>query len=489
MRVCVGSPGTFSTRKCRSATLAICGRCVIVITCARSASRCNVSRDAVRRLAADACVDLVEDHRLAATDGGDRERDPRELSTGGGLGDRRERQARVRPDQERDRRRRRSARAPAPAARPRTRRRPCRRRRARVRPPRRNAAPPRHALRAARRRDAASALSAAASASAAAAAGSKPSSIASSSARARMRRGEQLFVRLGPEASLRVGDAVELLLDLLEPARLRLERRQEAAELARGLAKPELDVAQLVAGARQLRREALERCHRSLRRRGQSRSTLAFVGSKRRGGRSGALCELGHVAQTLPLVAEALLRPGLHPGRVLDERAQPGEPCNFGVGSRLQLLVPFSRGRQLAPRPACFRTAAQLAPRRRRSRALQAGMTCVRGGAARTAPTSRSAARRPRRDPPARQLVPRHTRACARPRRRDARGRDRPRPAAVAPPATRTPPRPAVQAADRARPPRRPRRRPARCTRHPPSPRAGARSPARGSSCRRRSRR
>ena len=44
--VCVGSPGTFSTRKWRSATLAICGRCVIVITCARSASRFSVSATA-----------------------------------------------------------------------------------------------------------------------------------------------------------------------------------------------------------------------------------------------------------------------------------------------------------------------------------------------------------------------------------------------------------------------------------------------------------
>src|SRR6266536_2513848 len=39
IRVCVGSPGTFSTRKWRSATAAICGRCVIATTCARSASR------------------------------------------------------------------------------------------------------------------------------------------------------------------------------------------------------------------------------------------------------------------------------------------------------------------------------------------------------------------------------------------------------------------------------------------------------------------
>ena len=46
IRVCVGSPGTFSTRKCASATLAIWGRCVIVITCARSASRRSVAATA-----------------------------------------------------------------------------------------------------------------------------------------------------------------------------------------------------------------------------------------------------------------------------------------------------------------------------------------------------------------------------------------------------------------------------------------------------------
>ncbi len=102
IRVCVGSPGTFSTRKWRSARLAICGRCVIVTTWARAPSRASVSADGVRRLAADAGVDLVEDHRLAAADRGDRERDARELAARGGLGDRRERQARVRADQERD---------------------------------------------------------------------------------------------------------------------------------------------------------------------------------------------------------------------------------------------------------------------------------------------------------------------------------------------------------------------------------------------------
>ena len=102
MRVCVGSPGTFSTRKCRSATLAICGRCVIVMTCARSASRASVSATAFAvsppmpaSISSKTCV-------VAARDDRDREGDARELAARGGLRDRRERQPGVRADQERD---------------------------------------------------------------------------------------------------------------------------------------------------------------------------------------------------------------------------------------------------------------------------------------------------------------------------------------------------------------------------------------------------
>ena len=71
--------------------------------------------DGVRGLAADAGVDLVEHHRLAAADGRDRERDPRQLAARRGLGDRPERQAGVRPDEERRPRRRPTA--PGSAAR------------------------------------------------------------------------------------------------------------------------------------------------------------------------------------------------------------------------------------------------------------------------------------------------------------------------------------------------------------------------------------
>ncbi len=51
--------------------------------------------------AADARVDLVEDERLAARHRGERERDARELASGGRLGDRAEREACVGPDEER----------------------------------------------------------------------------------------------------------------------------------------------------------------------------------------------------------------------------------------------------------------------------------------------------------------------------------------------------------------------------------------------------
>src|SRR5579884_3077786 len=57
--------------------------------------------DGVRGLAADARVDLVEDERVAARDGGDRQRDPRQLASRCRLGHGRERQPGVRPDEER----------------------------------------------------------------------------------------------------------------------------------------------------------------------------------------------------------------------------------------------------------------------------------------------------------------------------------------------------------------------------------------------------
>ena len=99
--VCVGSPGTFSTRKWRSARLAICGRCVIVTTCARArelrerlATACAVSPPMPASISSKTIVSPPRDGR-------DRQRDARQLAARGRLGGRRERQARVRADEER----------------------------------------------------------------------------------------------------------------------------------------------------------------------------------------------------------------------------------------------------------------------------------------------------------------------------------------------------------------------------------------------------
>src|SRR5439155_13896906 len=54
---------------------------------------------------------------------------------------------------------------------------------------------------------------------------------------------EKLLVGGAAKPPLQVGDVVELGLDVLEPPRLRLERREERREVARGLAQAQLDVA------------------------------------------------------------------------------------------------------------------------------------------------------------------------------------------------------------------------------------------------------
>ena len=80
IRVCVGSPGTFSTLKCRSARPGDLRQ-------VRDRDHLRLLRgarerttDGVRGLAADARVELVEDERVAARDDRDRQRDPRQLA-------------------------------------------------------------------------------------------------------------------------------------------------------------------------------------------------------------------------------------------------------------------------------------------------------------------------------------------------------------------------------------------------------------------------
>ena len=492
MRVCVGSPGIFSTRKCRSARLAICGRCVIVITCARAARRASVSATPCAVVPADAGVDLVEDHRLAAADRGDRERDARELAAGGGLGDRRERQARVRAGSGRPPRRRRSApgsrspqldpelavaHADARAARPRPR-------------PRTG---PAAAARASWSAPASSATraSACASASAAAATGSSPSSSALELGPRLRRAGEQLLEGLAAEAPARIGDPVELALDLLEPAGIGLEH---ASGTSAARSPPRAGAARR-RGARRRPSAAPARAARPAR----AQRSAAAVSPAAPSPSSGSSASAAAAAPSTSSVrcrsrsrssrsASSCAR--LHALGVLDERAQLGEP-RLGRGRvARELLVPLPRAPPARARRAAPRPAGAAAPRRRTSRAPtswyvgRASRRCsnwpdIASSRSPSAATSSRAALRPH--------------AYARVRPSDPIRRASTTPSSSSGPqvarAPRTPPPRAARPAGRTRP-RRTRRRPRRRrTRRRPSRRAGARSPARGSSCPRRSRR
>ena len=70
---------------------------------------------------------------------------------------------------------------------------------------------------------------------------------------------EQLLERRAAEPALRLGDPVEVGLDLLDAVRLGLERGEKRPELARGFAQPMLGVAQIGRRIAKLRRKVLER--------------------------------------------------------------------------------------------------------------------------------------------------------------------------------------------------------------------------------------
>src|ERR687888_85682 len=92
---------------------------------------------------------------------------------------------------------------------------------------------------------------------------------------------ERELVRGGSARVVKLRDEpLELGLDLLEPAGVGLERREERAQLGRRLAQPQLGVAQLGARSLELRRELLERRDRALGKRDEARSSLPVVRSE-----------------------------------------------------------------------------------------------------------------------------------------------------------------------------------------------------------------
>ena len=194
-------------------------------------------RDGVRRPAADTGVDLVEHERLAARDGGQREGDPRQLASRGGLGQRREREPGVRPDQEDGVICARRARLSCAHL---------DRELADLRVDLRELPLCRLEL------------------------GSR----CLGGVVTLFERGQrtprlvtpldELAERLGAIAAAKVGEPVQLALDVLEPPGVAVERREEAEELGRRLPELQLRLAQHVARRPQLGREAFERLQRPL---------------------------------------------------------------------------------------------------------------------------------------------------------------------------------------------------------------------------------
>ena len=418
--------------------LAICGRCVIVTTCARPARRRSVSATACAVCAADAGVDLVEDDRLAAADGRDRERDARELAARGRLGDRARTAgpgsagsgttassapvgaglALAQLDAELA-----VAHADARAAPRRPR-------------PRTGSAAARARRRAARRRAPSTRASAARERLARPPRpGSKPASSACELGPRLRGPREQLLVGRAAEAPARVGDPVELGLDLLEPAGLRLQRGEERAQLAT----PSRAGAARRRAARpparcELRREPLDAARAPARRprRARRRPRPRRARAPRPRAAAPAASSVTWRSRSRSL-AQRVLGARLEALGVLDERAQLGEAR---LARRRRPRVSSSWRRRAA---ASSRQAARSSARRR----------CCSSPA--KASSSVELVRRPReaallelarhrdqplgrarRRPRGRRCGPRRRRACGRRRRRAARARARPRPRAAA---------------------------------------------------------
>ena len=171
---------------------------------------------------------------------------------------------------------------------------------------------------------------------------------------------EQLDVRLGAVAALRIRDPVELRLDLLEPPRLGLERGEEGGEVARRLAEAEGDVAELLGGALELRRERRGRSQRPLRVGGKRCRAVAVLRGKGVSGRRVRGGQLGHVPVPLTLGPQPVFGARLETVGRVDERAKLLEPGALGLRAGGELGVAAAGGEEVAPGGARFGAASKL---------------------------------------------------------------------------------------------------------------------------------
>ena len=280
-----------------------------------------------------------------------------------------------------------------------------------------------------------------------------------------------------------IGDRLQPLLDALERARLGVERRDEAVEVAAGLAQPNGEVAQLLRSRAELGRDALERRESPFREGRERRCALALVRRDRDGRRARRLGELLDVPKALAAREELLLVSGRHAFGCVDERLQLGERERDRIGVARELVVPAPCGEELAPgepRLAAplqlLRSAERIEDVELERRPREATLLELAGHRDETLDRGRDVLARDRTAPRVRARAP---------VAEDPSSDDEPRLAlgpqlrerARAPPRRRSPP------ARRAPPRRTPRCRRRRPTRHRPARRGAARSPARRSSC------
>ena len=401
--------------------LAICGRWVIVSTCARPARRRSVSATAWAVVppmpASISSKTIVSPPATAAIASATRESSPPEAVSATG------------PNGRPAFGRIRNATSSAPVgarlalarARPGTRRRRGRSPAAPPRPPPRTARPP--ARRAARSSACRRSTSACAAASASAAACDRVVALGER-ARARPRRLpalEQLGVGRAPgsAASGRRCARARPRPPRAGPARPRARRGTRAGRTRSraAAARP---------GAAPRRRPASSGASRSTGATARSASATRSAapspssGDERSRRRRGALGELAEVAEPLALGPQLVLPAGLEAFGVGRERAQLVEPRLRRGGVAGQLVVGAARGAELAPgaraRPRVSEPGEGVEHAELVARAAP-------GGAARTGRSSRSAPPPPRRRPRGPRCGPRRRRACARRRRSAARAR------------------------------------------------------------------
>ena len=173
--------------------------------------------------------------------------------------------------------------------------------------------------------------------------------------------GEQLLQRGAPEAPPRIGDPLELRLDLLPtcPGRPRDAERKERSALAasrsRSSASRSSSAAFWSSGASRSTGESA-----------RSASAVSPAAPSPSSGSSASAAaavpstQLGQMPQTLALLTERVLQARLQPVRVLHERAQLGQPRLAGGRIAGQLLETPTGSTELTPGQPCLRPPTQL---------------------------------------------------------------------------------------------------------------------------------